>query len=126
MSWLTNISLQIVAKCTLLPPHKIYIYFLIFMYSRQKLFKIFDSSVETLEFLFQKDLIVKCRKCKICNKTMNLKRSKTIDNYRWKCSGKKCNKASISLKKNSFFANFKIPIKFVVLLVYEFVKKNIL
>jgi hypothetical protein len=36
-----------------------------------------------------------------------------------KCSGKLCNKTSISIRKNSFFSNSKLPLQTLVLISYD-------
>jgi hypothetical protein len=65
-------------------------------------------------------LLQKAFFCIQCNKEFCLKETNvTADGFRWKCSGKLCNKTSISIRKNSFFSNSKLPLQTLVLISYD-------
>ena len=77
------------------------------------------------KFCKENNLLKNNNWCTVCNKEMKLKQSKVSnDGYVWKCSGKRCNKCVVSIRKGSFFERSKLPIKTILFLIYEWSRDN--
>lgn len=87
--------------------------------------KICNNQENFIKWMQEKNLLAKKWFCMICKKNYFLQKSNEIqDGYRWKCNGRKCNKSTISLRKNSFFANSKLPLTILIFLIYEWAQNT--
>ena len=63
--------------------------------------------------------------CNLCHREKNLGVFKTnSDRFVWKCPSKKCSKSNNSIRKNSVFNEFKLSLKKIFFLIYEFSVKT--
>ena len=92
----------------------------IFTMKRLQLFEITRTIESTTDWMWSVGLLQRTFYCATCDKAYSLKKTnESLDGYRFKCSGKICNKSTISIRKNSFFYKSKLPLKELLFLVYE-------
>lgn len=92
------------------------------IYSREKLLNLLNDEANYIKFLKEEKLIKPDRVCLKCNKEMQLKYTKnTLDKYQWVCNNKNC-KSKISIKNDSLFYQFRLPIKKIIKIIFEFSK----
>ena len=79
------------------------------------------NSSEFIQFCINNGLLKNKFNCNICFREKILVfNSKNGDGFIWKCSSKKCSKSVNSIRKDSIFSQFKLPLKQIFFLLYEF------
>lgn len=87
---------------------------------RLDLFEIANNQETLIQWMWSVSLLQRNFLCNICDKAYVLtKHNENVDGYRFKCYGHKCNKSTLSIRKNSFFFNSKLPLKKLIFLLYE-------
>lgn len=83
---------------------------------------------ELIKQLFQKGFLKKEYNCKSCLKPCNLnKYKKNQDGIAWRCNYRRCEKFKnySSIRKDSFFENFNVPIAMILKIVWKIANRNL-
>ena len=89
--------------------------------NRKELENLTKNSLEHINFCFDNKLLKKRFICEVCMNEKRLVATNSIrDGFVWKCYSRKCSKNTTTIRKDSIFTDFKLPLKTIFFLFYDF------
>ena len=85
----------------------------------KELYEIFIDEDKAIDYLFNKNILNKIVRCNKCNFTISYYIKKRV----YRCNNYQCRK-QISIFKDTFFYNLKLPINNILHILYEYLKKT--